>query len=136
MFGKAEKSEMDKSFELLAQRVEIYEELSREMLDKLDNAVNKISETNNNIAAILAKHEERIEQCNKSDEGLLEYIKDIKERIKTLEEKMGDFYKFRWMTIGVASAAIVIIGSAQFFGDLLTVGDRGVTIEERIEQTR
>lgn len=136
MFRKVEKSEMDKSFELLAQRVEIYEELSREMLDKLDNAVNKISETNNNIAAILAKHEERIEQCNKSDEGLLEYIKDIKERTKTLEEKMGDFYKFRWMTIGVASAAIVILGSAQFFGDLLTLGDRGVTIKERIEQTR
>ena len=136
MFGKAVKSQMDKSFELLAQRVEIYEELSREMLDKLDNAVNKISETNNNIAAILSKHEERIEQCNKSDEGLLEYIKDIKERIKTLEEKMGEFYKFRWMTIGVASAAIFIIGSAQFFGDLLTVGDRDVTIEERIEQTR
>ena len=136
MFGKVEKSEMDKSFELLAQRVEIYEELSREMLDKLDNAVNKISETNNNIAAILAKHEERIEQCNKADEGLLEYTKDIKDRIKTLEEKMGEFYKFRWMTIGVASAAIVILGSAQFFGDLLTVGDRGVTIEERIEQTR
>ena len=135
MFGVA-KSEMDKSFELLAQRVEIYEELSKEMLDKLDNAVNKISETNNNIAAILAKHEERIEQCNKSDDALLEYIKNVDQKVDKLDDNMKEFYKFRWLTIGVATAAMFIVGSASFFGNILTIGDRGVTIEERIEQTR
>ena len=50
---------------VLESKLDIYEDLSREMLSKLESAVDKISEGNARIAAILAKHDERIEQTAK-----------------------------------------------------------------------
>ena len=48
--------------EVLESKLDMYEDLSREMLTKLESAVEKISEGNNRIAQILTKHDERIEQ--------------------------------------------------------------------------
>ena len=52
---------------VLESKFNIYEELSKEMLSKLEAAVDKISEGNNRIATILTKHDERIEQSIKTD---------------------------------------------------------------------
>ena len=52
---------------VLESKLDIYEDLSREMLTKLETAVEKISEGNNRIAQILTKHDERIEQSMKTD---------------------------------------------------------------------
>ena len=62
----------------LETKIDIYEELSREMLTKLENAVDKISEGNARIAQILAKHDERIEQSIKSDDLIIKMIDEIK----------------------------------------------------------
>ena len=43
---------------VLESKLGIYEDLSREMLSKLEAAVDKISEGNSRIATILAKHDE------------------------------------------------------------------------------
>ena len=51
---------------VLESKLDIYEELSREMLAKLETAVAKISEGNARIAQILAKHDERIEASIKA----------------------------------------------------------------------
>ena len=58
----------DSKVTALETKLDIYEELSREMLAKLESAVDKISEGNARIAQILAKHDERIEQSIKSDD--------------------------------------------------------------------
>ena len=63
----------------LETKLDIYEELSREMLAKLETAVDKISEGNARIAQILAKHDERIEQSIKSDELIIKMIDEIKD---------------------------------------------------------
>ena len=42
---------------VLESKLDIYEELSREMLAKLESAVEKITEGNNKIANVLTKHE-------------------------------------------------------------------------------
>ena len=52
----------DPKVAVLESKLNIYEDLSREMLTKLEAAVEKISEGNNRIAQILTKHDERIEQ--------------------------------------------------------------------------
>jgi hypothetical protein len=52
----------DSKVAVLESKLNIYEDLSREMLSKLESAVEKISEGNNRIAQILTKHDERIEQ--------------------------------------------------------------------------
>jgi acetylglutamate kinase len=64
---------------VLESKLDMYEELSKEMLSKLETAVDKISEGNNRIATILAKHDERIDQSIKSDELIIKMIDELKE---------------------------------------------------------
>ena len=125
----------------LEAKLDIYEDLSREMLAKLENAVDKISEGNARIATILAKHDERIEQSIKSDDLIIKMIDEIKAneeknhkiihgRIDKIQEEIKGFSKFRWQIGGVLVVAALLIGAgsrvAPFF---LTPSQAPVTIE-------
>ena len=107
--------------DVLESKLNIYESLSREMLDKLENAVDKISEGNSRIATILAKHDERIGQTIKTDELIIKMIEDVKhqnsiehravlKRIESVEKNVNDLTKFRWQAAAVVGAAILVIG--------------------------
>jgi ElaB/YqjD/DUF883 family membrane-anchored ribosome-binding protein len=117
-----------RDLEILEAKFQIYEDLSKEMLDKLERAVDKISESNQNVALILERHENRLEQSDRADTAIMELIKDVKNKITAVEKKVEELSKFRWMTVGIATAATIVIGSATFFGNLLTVGKTGVTM--------
>ena len=106
----------------LEAKLDIYEELSREMLAKLENAVDKISEGNARIATILAKHDERIEQSIKSDDLIIKMIDEIKDsneknyqiihgRIDKIQEEIKSFSKFRWQIGGVLVVGALLIGA-------------------------
>lgn len=106
---------------VLESKLGIYEDLSREMLAKLEAAVDKISEGNSRIATILAKHDERIEQSIKTDELLIKMIDEVKEsnekehkeisgRFEKLEHNIEDFSKFRWQVGGIVAVAIFLVG--------------------------
>jgi len=116
------------SVSVLEAKFQIYEDLSKEMLDKLERAVDKISEGNQNVALILERHENRLEQVDKADAAILELIKGINTKLDKLEKRIDELSKFRWMTVGIATAATVVIGSATFFGNILTVGKTGATV--------
>jgi FtsZ-binding cell division protein ZapB len=105
---------------VLESKLGIYEDLSREMLSKLEAAVDKISEGNSRIATILAKHDERIEQSIKTDELIVRMIDNLKEenkqdhksvvsRIENLEKVVEDLKKFRWQFAAIISAGLIII---------------------------
>jgi hypothetical protein len=124
---------------VLESKLGIYEDLSKEMLDKLERAVDKISEGNNQIAQVLARHEEKLENSMRADELLLHMMEEMKEsnsrehasvikRIETVETRVNDLATFRWITVGIATTAAVIISSAGFFGNLLTTGNSGSTL--------
>jgi len=117
-----------RDLEILEAKFQIYEDLSKEMLDKLERAVDKISESNQNVALILERHENRLEQSDKADTAIMELIRDVRSKITAVEKKVEELSKFRWITIGVGTAATIVIGSATFFGNLLTVGKTGATI--------
>ena len=68
----------DSKVAVLESKLNIYEDLSREMLAKLEAAVEKISEGNNRIAQILTKHDERIEQSMKTDSLIIKMIDELK----------------------------------------------------------
>lgn len=110
----------DPKLAVLESKLSIYEELSREMLAKLEAAVDKISEGNSRIATILAKHDERIEQSMKNDTLLIKMIDEIKEdnekehkeissRFEKLELKIEDLSKHKWTLLGSASVLAFII---------------------------
>ncbi|MFZ9353883.1 MAG: hypothetical protein ACO25L_03615 [Candidatus Nanopelagicales bacterium] len=125
---------------VLESKLGIYEDLSREMLAKLEAAVDKISEGNSRIATILAKHDERIEQSIKTDELLVKMIdemkddnekehKEIAERFEKVETKLDEFSKFRWQMAGIAALAIFLVGFIPTIKSL-TPAQAQVTIEQ------
>ncbi len=118
---------------VLESKLNIYEELSREMLSKLEAAVEKISEGNNRIAMILTKHDERIEQAIKTDDLIIKMIDEVKEsnskehaivvkRLETVENNIADLSKFKWQVAAISGAAVLIIGLVVPFIDNMLPG--------------
>jgi hypothetical protein len=118
---------------VLESKLNIYEELSREMLSKLEAAVEKISEGNNRIAMILTKHDERIEQAIKTDDLIIKMIDEVKEsnskehalvikRLETVESNIADLSKFKWQVAAISGAAVLIIGLVVPFIDNMLPG--------------
>ena len=64
---------------VLESKLGIYEDLSKEMLDKLERAVASISESSNRVAIVLERHEARLEENDRNDQLILTMIGDLKE---------------------------------------------------------
>jgi hypothetical protein len=116
MFGKVK-------LEVLESKFKIYEDLSKQMIDKLETAVDKIGESNNKIATILTKHDEKIEQSVRTDQLIVNMIDDVKHqnsreheqvigRLESVEKTIVDLVKFRWQAVTIGSVAVIIIGVA------------------------
>lgn len=120
MFNQIGNTKMsDTKLAVLEEKLNIYEELSREMLSKLESAVNKISESNQRIANILAKHDERIDQSIKTDQVIIKMIEDVKisntvehqsviKRIETVEETVRGLSQTKWMLVGMGLLSGII----------------------------
>jgi hypothetical protein len=132
MFGHNQNKEIS----ILEAKFQIYEDLSKEMLDKLERAVDKISESNQQVALILERHENRLEQVDRSETAIMELIRDVKAKLCVLEKKVEDLSKFRWITMGVVGACTLVIGSATFFGNILTIGNIGAKVEPSITHSK
>lgn len=128
--------------DVLESKLNIYESLSREMLDRLENAVDKISESNQRIANILTKHDEKIEQNTKTDELIIKMIdevkytnskehKDVMDRLKNLEFKIEGFGKFRWLVVGGVMLMTFIFSQPHVIVDILTPSQSRPSIERR-----
>jgi chromosome segregation ATPase len=111
---------------LLEERLSAYEQ----MMERIDTAIQKIGDTSQNISQMLAIHNEKIEQCNRTDNIIVKMIEDIKisskeqheeisrklgERITKVEEKVETLSRFRWMAAGVISLCVIIIPIATNF---------------------
>jgi archaellum component FlaC len=92
---------------VLEERLSSYELL----LKKIDEAIQLMGRTSQNISKMLAVHEERIEQCHKTDDlvsAMLNELKDenkkqhevVSERIDKIENEVKEIGKIKWMTVG------------------------------------
>jgi hypothetical protein len=126
--------------DVLEAKFNIYEELSRQMMDKLEVAVDKISEANNKIATILTKHDERIDQTIKNDENFAKQLDELKEenkedhksvvdRIQKLEVKIEDLIKFRWIIAGAVIILSFVFSQSTMVVDILTPDAQPVRIQ-------
>ena len=108
MFGK---------LKVLESKLDIYEDLSKEMLDKLERAVGTISDNSNKVAVILERHENRLDEVDKSDQLIIKMIEEMKnqeeknhktlhERIDRIQKKVDSNQKF---VIG-AGAVLATLG--------------------------
>jgi len=132
----------DSKVAVLESKLDIYEDLSREMLTKLESAVEKISEGNNRIAAILAKHDERIEQSMKTDSLIIKMIDEMKEteeknhriiheRIDRIQTELKSLSKFRWQAGAVVAAAVLIVGAGSRIAPIFLTSNAAPTTIER-----
>lgn len=94
MFGQDSKIKVA----VLEERVKIHEE----MVERVDAAIQTLSETNQNICKMLAVHDERIFNCARSDE-------DINEKMGKLEVKVEELSRFKWMAAGIVSIALLFV---------------------------
>ncbi|MGA1433769.1 MAG: hypothetical protein ACO32T_08360, partial [Candidatus Nanopelagicaceae bacterium] len=93
----------------------------------------------NRVAVILERHESRLNESDKNDQLIIKMLEDVKaanskehtaviKRLETVENRVNDLATFRWVSVGIATCAVAVIGSASFFGNLLTVGNGSATM--------
>jgi len=125
---------------VLEERINVYEQ----MMQRIDTAIQKIGETSQNISQMLAIHNEKIEQCNRTDNIIVKMIEDIKvsskeqheqiseklgERIEKVEEKVEGISKFRWQILGGLAVLAIFIKFAPPAFNLLTPRTSPATVE-------
>jgi chromosome segregation ATPase len=127
----------DTKIAVLEERLSSYEL----MLKKIDEAIQIMGKTSQNISKMLAVHEERIEQCGKSDDMILNMIHELKDenrdqhelvsdRIKSLESKVEEIGKFRWIIIGSVVILSFVVSQSSTVIDILTPNTPQIQIEK------
>lgn len=107
----------DTKIAVLEERLSAYEVMMR----KIDEAIQIMGKTSQNISKMLAVHDERIEQCNKTDDMIGRVLDEIREenreqheavskRIEKVEKNIDELSKFKWQTLALVGAAIVAVG--------------------------
>lgn len=91
------------------------------MLDKLERAVTSISENSNRVAIILERHENRLDEVDKNGVALIKLIEKVEDKIDKVEERVEQLSRFRWVSVGVATAAVILLKVSDFFGGMPTM---------------
>jgi len=110
----------DNKLAVLESKLDIYEDLSKEMLDKLERAVATISENSNRVAIILERHENRLAESERSDQLIIKMIEELKEEIDEIDKgvkarffdqdkKIEENQKWIWMAGAVLTTAVTIL---------------------------
>ena len=116
------------------------------IVNKLDDAIQKMSEVNTNVIKMLAVHDEKIEYGQRTDDLIIKMIDNLKEenqkehkktsdRIDDLEEQVGEISKIKWMTVGTGAVLTILVA---LFASLASgwLTPSGMEDHRRIEQSR
>ena len=71
------------------------------MVERVDAAIQTLSETNQNICKMLAVHDERLDQCTREDVNIME-------KIGKIEVKLEDVSRIKWLTVGCGIVLVVL----------------------------
>ena len=104
---------------VLESKLNIYEDLSQQMLDKLEKAVGTISDNSNKIAIILERHENRLDEGERANDLIIKMIDEL----KTQEEKNHKILHDRIDRIQkkVDSNQKFVVGAGAVLATLVTV---------------
>jgi len=106
---------------VLESKLDIYEDLSKEMLDKLERAVSTISENSNRVSVILERHETRLDESERTDNLIIKMIEEVKdqeeknhkilhERIDRIQKKVDSNQKF---VVGAGAVLATLVAVLQ-----------------------
>jgi chromosome segregation ATPase len=128
----------DTKIAVLEERLSSYEL----MLKKIDEAIQIMGKTSQNISKMLAVHEEKIEQCHKSDDNIGKLIEELKTenktshdaviaRIEKVENKLEEFAKYRWIVVGIFAVISFAMSQSHLVVDILTPNAQQVQVENK-----
>jgi|LakMenE01Jun11ns_1017448.scaffolds.fasta_scaffold9957801_11 cell division septum initiation protein DivIVA len=120
---------MDKGLEQMekdVQEIKVQVELVKKdiqqfqkVVDKLDTTNDKIQELINNITTITTQHQQKIVDSETNSKYIWEEIADVKKQIasekKTIEERLTDLEKSKWMLIGGVSFLTLLMNIVSTF---------------------
>lgn len=126
---------------VLESKLDIYEDLSKEMLDKLERAVGTISDNSNKIAIILERHENRLDESERSDQLIVKMVEELKEthdkdntilheRISALQKKVDQNAKFVVGAAAVIATFVTILQVIPPVIEVLTTAPTQVSIQK------
>ena len=130
-------SNADTKLAILENKVSMYEK----MIEKLDSAIEKISESNATITKMLAVHDEKIDNNMKNDQFIVEMVKKIEsasneenelltQRIHKVEEQVDELSKFKWMALGIVTIVVFFVTNlSSLASGWLTSNQSGSRIE-------
>ena len=132
---------------VLESKLNIYEDLSKEMLDKLEKAVGTISDNSNKIAIILERHENRLDESERSDQLILNMLEELKERhekdtetihtrITVLQKKVDTNAKFVIGAGAVLATLVAVLQVVPPIVRLLTAPTSSVSMSEVVMPIR
>ena len=114
---------------ILESKLDIYEDLSKEMLDKLERAVTTISENSNKISIVLERHENRLDESERTDTLILKMMEEMKdqeeknhrilhERIDRIQKKVDSNQKF---VVGAGAVLATLVAVLQVVPPMVKV---------------
>jgi len=118
---------------LLEERIASYDEISKQMLSRLEQAVDKISESTREISQILIRHEERIDRASEANAAVIQLInktehelkntltqksKDIEDRVDKNTTDIEDLRQNKWIWVGIMAASSFFLGQMDVFNTI------------------
>jgi chromosome segregation ATPase len=122
------------------------------MMKKIDEAIQIMGQTGQSISKMLAVHEEKLENTNKTDEAIFNRIrsmedknteehgrvierfesleKKIDNRIESVDKKVDEVTKFRWLVVGALVIISFAFSQSSMVVDVLTPTEEQIRIEK------
>ena len=127
--------------QVIESKLEIYEDLSKEMLDKLERAVSTISENSNKIAILLERDESGLDESERSDALILKILEELKEeqkeereriheRISRIQHKVEENQRYVVAAGAVLGTIVTVAQLLPMFGWTLTPVEKTASIDE------
>jgi len=106
----------------------------KDIIVKIDNAIEKLSEVNSNVTKMLAVHEERITKQEETDSILFAQIDKLRDktnrdydsivsRVQTIEKRV-------WMAIGAIACISFLMNNTRVI-EILTPQDQSAIVHQR-----
>jgi len=118
-------------------RVAVLEQKLEDLKDiivKIDDAIEKLSEVNSNVTKMLAVHEQRISKQEETDSILFDKIDKLRDKVDrdydALVSRIQTIEKRVWMAIGAIACISFLMNNTRMI-EILTPVPQSSTIEQR-----
>ena len=106
----------------------------KDIIIKIDNAIEKLSEVNSNVTKMLAVHEERISKQEETDSVLFAKIDKLRDKVDrdydALVSRVQTIEKRVWMAIGAIACISFLLNNTRMI-EVLTIPQQSSMIEQR-----